>query len=351
MRSIGRVGPALLLGVALSILGPLGDGASASSPPASGGHDKACTDGAERGCALFAGACTVGRQQCRGGEWGSCAFDAPSETPCVTRCAGGHLSGESLFANVNRVEALRSDWVPADLVIVPAGYRRGDTSRMRLPALGPMLRMLRELRKEGLPPVFCGSPYRSFPEQCALFAGYAAQQGCDRANLSSAMAGHSEHQLGTACDLVSTEDFLLRESSPSAAWLHAHAHEYGFVESYPEGTHAVTGYKTEPWHLRYLGLRAAALHAQVERALGHALSTPEFVASIACWPEAQLAALASEDADEERAAGEAVCSEYRGLSICQSASTLVDCSSGAAKLVGCPHRCVTRARGVSDVCN
>jgi zinc D-Ala-D-Ala carboxypeptidase len=39
----------------------------------------------------------------------------------------------------------------------------------------------------------------------------------------------------------------------AAGWLEEHAHEHGFVLSYPPGRHAKTGYHWEPWHYRYIG--------------------------------------------------------------------------------------------------
>ena len=36
-------------------------------------------------------------------------------------------------------------------------------------------------------------------------------------------------------------------------WVSAHAHEYGFIVRYPEGSEDVTGYMNEPWHVRYVG--------------------------------------------------------------------------------------------------
>ncbi len=41
--------------------------------------------------------------------------------------------------------------------------------------------------------------------------------------------------------------------TPEGRWLAAHAQEYGFSFSYPEGKEALTGYLWEPWHLRWVG--------------------------------------------------------------------------------------------------
>lgn len=45
---------------------------------------------------------------------------------------------------------------------------------------------------------------------------------------------------------------------PEAKWLAEHAYRFGFIIRYPEGKEAITGYKYEPWHLRYVGVDIAA---------------------------------------------------------------------------------------------
>ena len=78
---------------------------------------------------------------------------------------------------------------------------------------------------------------------------------------------HSEHQLGTTIDFMSTDGGAPWHGSDwghSAAgkWLTRHAWQYGFVLSYPRGARDVTCYAYEPWHYRYLGRPiAAAIHA------------------------------------------------------------------------------------------
>jgi D-alanyl-D-alanine carboxypeptidase len=82
-----------------------------------------------------------------------------------------------------------------------------------------------------------------------------------RARVNSARPRHSEHQLGTTIDLVLPR--LDNEFSQSmwdtaeVRWLAAHAHEYGFVFSYPDGKSSLTGYSPEPWHLRWVGVTHA----------------------------------------------------------------------------------------------
>ena len=42
-------------------------------------------------------------------------------------------------------------------------------------------------------------------------------------------------------------------AAPEAKWLANHCWEYGFIIRYPQGKESITGYKYEPWHVRYLG--------------------------------------------------------------------------------------------------
>ena len=67
----------------------------------------------------------------------------------------------------------------------------------------------------------------------------------------AARPGHSEHQLGTAID-------LRLPTTAAIDWLGEHAFEYGFALSYPPGKQRLTGYRPEPWHVRFVGREIAA---------------------------------------------------------------------------------------------
>ncbi len=83
------------------------------------------------------------------------------------------------------------------------------------------------------------SAFRSYREQARLFRSIK-EQG------RAARPGHSEHQLGTAID-------LRLPSTKAIDWLADHAFEHGFALSYRPGLQRVTGYRPEPWHVRYVG--------------------------------------------------------------------------------------------------
>ncbi len=80
-----------------------------------------------------------------------------------------------------------------------------------------------------------------------------------------ALPGHSEHQLGMAVDIVAGPKYSLDDftNTPEYVWLQLHSWEYGFIQSYPIGSEPITGYSTESWHFRYVGVdNAIVIHNQ-----------------------------------------------------------------------------------------
>lgn len=101
------------------------------------------------------------------------------------------------------------------------------------------------------------SGYRSYAYQKDLYNSYLRRPGQSQAYVEtySARPGHSEHQTGLAIDVNNASDSFL--GTPEQKWLEAHCVEYGFIIRYPEGKEDITGYKYEPWHIRYLGKETA----------------------------------------------------------------------------------------------
>ena len=97
------------------------------------------------------------------------------------------------------------------------------------------------------------SAFRSYEEQAALFRRIK-QPG------RAARPGHSEHQLGTAVDLDLPTD-------GARQWLADNASALGFALSYPGDKQRLTGYRPEPWHLRFVGREVAGELARGRLAL------------------------------------------------------------------------------------
>ena len=158
------------------------------------------------------------------------------------------------------------DYIPTHLVRV-SNYVQAATSTMCLNASAAFRLQTMEtaMKTQGLH-IVVSSAYRPASYQETLRDNSEAKR-----NLVTnpyplvALPGHSEHQLGMAVDIVagpkySLDDFI---NTPEYAWLQLHSWEYGFIQSYPIGSETITGYSTESWHYRYVGIdNATAIHNQ-----------------------------------------------------------------------------------------
>lgn len=107
--------------------------------------------------------------------------------------------------------------------------------------------------------IYLSSGFRSYDYQAQIYNNYVAMDGQANADTYSARPGHSEHQTGLAIDCNIIDDSFT--GTPEAIWLENHCHEYGFIIRYPKSKESITGYKYEPWHIRYLGVeKAKAVH-------------------------------------------------------------------------------------------
>ena len=163
---------------------------------------------------------------------------------------------------IDTAHRLPPEFAPTDLVeVTEAGFETRDRVRSLVIA---DLAALRAAAEANGTPVAVISGYRSHDYQANLFADRVTEVGEAEAALRTARPGHSEHQLGTAIDVLDPGVGDLTTAfaqTPAGQWVNAHAHEYGFVLSYPEGARERTCYEFEPWHLRYVGRDvAAAIH-------------------------------------------------------------------------------------------
>ena len=116
--------------------------------------------------------------------------------------------------------------------------------------------------------VFSG--YRSYAYQQEVFQRESVFHP-DSADIYLARPGHSEHQLGTALDVIWPGLYVDSKDPRNLRafdWLEMNAHMYGFVLSYPLRTIQVWPYDNriypldgefiyEPWHIRYVGVDLA----------------------------------------------------------------------------------------------
>ncbi|MFJ6416991.1 D-alanyl-D-alanine carboxypeptidase family protein [Paeniglutamicibacter sp. NPDC091659] len=118
------------------------------------------------------------------------------------------------------------------------------------------------------------SGYRSYKSQKTIFDNYTVWYGPEKARSLAAKPGTSEHQTGLSLDVGNfNRKCALNDcfaTTPVGRWMGKNAPKYGFVLRYPKGQEAVTGYKYEPWHFRYVGAtQARAMAKKKSKTLEH----------------------------------------------------------------------------------
>ncbi|MBM7599763.1 LAS superfamily LD-carboxypeptidase LdcB [Virgibacillus halotolerans] len=164
---------------------------------------------------------------------------------------------------VNKAHALPDDYEPADLVFPDVRFPFTEDlpkKQMRKEAAKALEKMFAEADSEKLD-LFAQSGYRSYERQDAIFAANVEKNGEKAANNYSARPGESEHQTGLVMDVTSPEVNYGLEiefgDTKEGKWLAKHAADYGFIIRYPEEKEDITEYQYEPWHIRYVGKKAA----------------------------------------------------------------------------------------------
>ena len=143
------------------------------------------------------------------------------------------------------------EWAPGDLAS-DEGYP------LRSEAATSMIAMMNNAATAGVG-FSLSSAYRSYYNQVTTYNTWVAVNGSTAAaDTVSARPGYSEHQTGLAADMkvggCALECF---GGTAQYNWLTANAANYGFIERYPAGMTAITGYSPEPWHWRYVGKAVA----------------------------------------------------------------------------------------------
>lgn len=162
-----------------------------------------------------------------------------------------------LLQKYSRTSFLNENYRPAQLTQIPDRWvLEGRTDQYFLPDAWPFLEdMLRDAARDDID-LRVLSAFRSFDEQRDLHGQFQQQFGSG-ANQFSADQGFSEHQLGTAVDIVDPDTGAATQAfanTEAYEWLQDNAHEYGFILSYPEGNQF---YIFEPWHWRFVGVELA----------------------------------------------------------------------------------------------
>ncbi|MDR0495601.1 MAG: M15 family metallopeptidase [Treponema sp.] len=158
---------------------------------------------------------------------------------------------------VDKRHPLSSNFVPAGLVTLTDGPYR--VSRAGLTLRGDAADSLSEMalaaRADGII-LTASSAYRSYDYQEQVYNRIAREMGQEAADRESARPGFSQHQTGLVIDFGSIDDLFAL--SDEGRWMADNASRFGWSLSFPDGYEAVTGYRWESWHFRYVGKNLAA---------------------------------------------------------------------------------------------
>ncbi|MDR1795745.1 MAG: M15 family metallopeptidase [Erysipelotrichaceae bacterium] len=154
---------------------------------------------------------------------------------------------------VNKHQCLPDTYIPANLVSLANGKLVTEETKTAFEA------MVAAMQEDGMT-INTNSAYRSYDYQVQLYNRYVSSYGQAEADTFSARPGHSEHQLGTTLDVYgSNGEYTLFGQTKEYQWVLENGYKFGFIIRYPEGSEALTGYKPEPWHLRYVGIEIATI--------------------------------------------------------------------------------------------
>ena len=162
---------------------------------------------------------------------------------------------------IDTARALPDWYAPGDLHnIADAGFPFTDGLAVRELVVAD-LGALREAAAANGTPLSILAAHRTYARQADLYERRVDELGDSEAGSRVARPGHSEHQLGTTVDVTTEGETDVDQSwgaTPTGQWVATHAHEFGFLISYPLDASDRTCYDYEPWHLRYVGRELAA---------------------------------------------------------------------------------------------
>lgn len=169
--------------------------------------------------------------------------------PASCNVSGQRTDATSIGVLVNKKHCIQPlNYAPADLVTL-----YGATISAKAADDFTALYQAAQAAGQG---ISVTSSYRSYNTQVSTYNYWVSISGADGADEYSARPGYSEHQTGFAIDFANATGSCSLDcfgTTSQYAWLQDNAATYGFIQRYYAGKEAVTGYKAEEWHYRYVG--------------------------------------------------------------------------------------------------
>jgi D-alanyl-D-alanine carboxypeptidase len=183
---------------------------------------------------------------------------AATESPAFILDLLSCLEGDPFLRRlVDKRHALPDGYEPDDLVPLEGGAYQVSRKGLllRAAAAEALETMAAAAQAEGVT-LTASSAYRSYDYQVAVYARNVRESGQETADRESARPGYSQHQTGLAVDFGSITDAFAE--TRAGQWIAANSSRFGWSLSFPAGYEALTGYRWESWHYRYVGQDLAA---------------------------------------------------------------------------------------------
>ena len=192
-----------------------------------------------------------------------------STTPTIRSSdEAGALAGQTgidYLALVNKLNPLPEGWEEA-LETVTIVNSVGEEVEVEAKAYAAYERLKADLEVNNAIYLELDSARRTIAEQQEIMDNYIEKYGADYAAKTVAQPGFSEHHTGLALDLYfrvqnDNGEFVdvyynedLEKPEYEGIWdeIHGKLADYGFILRYLEGEEHITGYRYEPWHIRYV---------------------------------------------------------------------------------------------------
>ncbi len=157
---------------------------------------------------------------------------------------------------VNKHRYLSSDFVPTDLAMIDSQYASSDDLQASRLAINAFRKMADAAEREGYQ-IVINSAYRSYQDQVDLTELYFNTYGQGYVDKYVAKPGFSEHQTGLAFD-VGSRNTNVFANSKEYQWMQENSYKYGFIARFEKRFEAITGFRQEAWHYRYVGEEIAS---------------------------------------------------------------------------------------------
>jgi D-alanyl-D-alanine carboxypeptidase len=227
----------------------------AAPPPIAASRDDEAADGKSEFAAQLA---SVMRNAQLPAALSASIQAAAAQSPAFSADLRACLEGDrSLRALVDKQHPLPTGYAPADLVTLTDGAYRVNRAglMLRRAAAESLAEMAADARTSDIT-LLASSTYRSYDYQVEVYNRNVREMGQEAADRESARPGHSQHQTGLVVDFGSIDDSFAQTGA--GRWMAANASRFGWSLSFPDGYEAVTGYRWESWHYRYVGRELAA---------------------------------------------------------------------------------------------